>query len=209
MPEPNQYEAPTMSPPAPPTTAGAVTSSSHQSKWPTVIGIIAIVVGIGGVLTSCLNLASPFLMKKFVNRDTMTVPVSEQMRASMAVAKEWETWIAIINCAGLILGVVLLMAGIGMLSRRSYAAGLVRTWAWLKTIQVAVSAVISYFVGQETMKFMSDEFGRQGQQVPGGFLNVVPVLGVLFVLAWGWALPIFMLIWFSRGRIKDETEQWD
>jgi len=45
----------------------------------------------------------------------------------------------------------------------------------------------------------------------GVFGTVMAIIGpmiLVFAIVWGWALPIFMLIWFSRRKIKAEIAQW-
>jgi hypothetical protein len=34
------------------------------------------------------------------------------------------------------------------------------------------------------------------------------VFSFIFGVAWGWALPIVILVWFARRRIRDEMATW-
>jgi hypothetical protein len=43
---------------------------------------------------------------------------------------------------------------------------------------------------------------------PKGMMETMAVIGALFAMAWGSALPVFMLIWFSRPSIRRETADW-
>jgi hypothetical protein len=36
----------------------------------------------------------------------------------------------------------------------------------------------------------------------------VGAVGSCFAIAFGWALPVFMLIWFSRSKIRSEVRGW-
>ena len=52
----------------------------------------------------------------------------------------------------------------------------------------------------------------QGTPMPPGMrtgmMTGVAVMGGVFALVLGWALPVFFLIWFSRSAIKAETAEW-
>ena len=56
---------PESTPLAPPTQPGAIAAPPRPSNWPTVIGIIAIVVGAGGILLNMWGAGMPLLMRWF------------------------------------------------------------------------------------------------------------------------------------------------
>lgn len=192
-------------PPAvPPTEIGYATPPTPPSAWPTVIGIIAIVFGVGGSLLGIFGLLSPIINKAIAQN----MPTSQQtMLDSMAPPPLW----AIVNSLiTLGLAVLLLVAGITLMRRVASGRGLCRTWAVLKILLVTVNAVIGYFMATQ----MADAMTQMQQQnpamqgAPAGFMQGMAGIGVCVGLVWGWALPIFMLIWFSRARIKEETASW-
>jgi hypothetical protein len=45
-------------------------------------------------------------------------------------------------------------------------------------------------------------------KMPYGFMFFGGLIGAVFGLAWGWAYPIFLLIWLHRPVIKQETATW-
>ncbi len=79
---------------------------------------------------------------------------------------------------------------------------------------VVYSSIIGFLVQQaqmEAMQRMLEEDPNTAGMMPGFFGTLMAIIGpVIFVFAivWGWALPIFMLIWFSRRKIKAEIAQW-
>jgi hypothetical protein len=44
--------------------------------------------------------------------------------------------------------------------------------------------------------------------MPQGFFDAAAFGLMACGLIWGFALPVFMLIWFSRGKIKHEVAEW-
>ena len=39
-------------------------------------------------------------------------------------------------------------------------------------------------------------------------MTMIGGLGVIIGLLWGWALPVFFLIWFSRAGVRSEVRSW-
>ena len=50
--------------------------------------------------------------------------------------------------------------------------------------------------------------GNPATRGAGGMMDVMAAVSVLFMLAWGWALPAFMLVWFALRKIRAETAAW-
>ena len=112
------------------------------------------------------------------------------------------------------IAIVLLIGGIGLTKRSPWSPKTCRTWAGLKMLLVVYSSIIGYLVQQaqmEAMQRMLEEDPNAPTAMVGFFGTLMAIIGpVIFVFAivWGWALPIFMLIWFLRHKIKAEVAQW-
>jgi len=37
---------------------------------------------------------------------------------------------------------------------------------------------------------------------------VMSVVGAVIGIAWGWCLPIFMIIWFMRPKVRRDIATW-
>ena len=79
---------------------------------------------------------------------------------------------------------------------------------------VVYSGIVTFLSSQpqmDAMQRMLEEDPNTAAAIPGFFGTFMAILGPLTLvlgIVWGWALPIFMLIWFSRRKIKAEIAQW-
>lgn len=198
---------------APPTVPMAVVK---PAQWPTVVGIISVVLGAGGLLMNAASILFTALTPQFMSRmQTITGPSGSGQVQSMASIQEawmWPTvgvYVLALACSGW-----LLCAGI-MLLRRWPSAG---TWhvryAWVRIVAALAGAVIGFFVQQASMDVaMQGATATGGPNAPGvamaqSFGKVFAAVGVVFMLLWGWAYPVFLLVCFSRPRVKQELARW-
>jgi len=61
---------------------------------------------------------------------------------------------------------------------------------------------------ERLFEIMGQSSGGIPMPFGGGFYDVMIVVTLVFGLAWGWALPVFLLIWLSRGKIKNDVAGW-
>ncbi len=181
---------------APPTFAAPLAAKEPQAGWPGVIGIIAIVFGSLGALLGAWSFASlvflPWLME--LAGTGFGLPPPEHMRTQAIFG----------GVTAVPLGLLLLFAGIATLRRRRRCVRLGVIWAMLKIPVVVAGAAVA--VGMQRAQFDSIAAQAPGMAVP--FTGTVIVFTVVLQIILGWSLPVFLLIWFSRRRIKDETAVW-
>ncbi len=192
-----------ISPPAPPTEVGYAETPPKQSSWPTIIGVIAIVLGAGGALIGCFGALSPFFLDAMMS----AMPPQAGQQAIQDVAKDWMAWTIPIALVSVVLALLLLIGGIGLLKRRPWASKTCVAWAIIRILLVAVNSGVGYVIQQKTWDIMSQQDPNLSA-LPAGFTGGILAATVVFNLLWGWALPVFMLIWFSRRKIKDEVVGW-
>ena len=179
---------------APPTQPGLTPRPPRTSGWPNVVGTIAIVFGALGTLGGAWAIVAPV----FVERMTSLVPGQE---ASMAAMKKWAAWSLVSALVTLATATILLAGGIGLVKRARWGVIATRIWVFVKIALVATSAGLGYAMQQDTLRAMP----QQGFPMSGESLTIV---GLAFSVLWGWTLPVFMLIWFSRERIRNEVAGW-
>ncbi len=185
-------------PAAPPTTPAPI--AAEPSHWPTPIGVIAIVLGALGFLGGAANLLQPLIL------DFVAAAMPDQMKAQMDVTRRWMPTTMTLNAFQSLLALLLLVAGVMVLRRRPAGATLAVTWAILKMIVAVAASYVGYLVQGETMKAIAEA----GQSPPGfaAFSGPLAILGLALGLLWGWAFPVFMLIWFARRPIRREVAAW-
>ncbi len=199
-------QMPPPTPMTPPTDAGAI--PLRKSTWPMVIGIIAIILGSLATPGGCMSLGSSAMFGLFAS--AMPEEQAEMMDATKAFMP------LMMIAAGLTtpIAIVLLIGGIGLTKRSPWSPKTCRIWAGLKMLIVVYGSIIGYLVQQaqmEAMQRMLEEDPNTAGAMPGflgTFMAIIGPLILVFAIVWGWALPIFMLIWFSRRKIKAEIAQW-
>lgn len=172
------------------------------SKWPTVFGIIGIIVASLGLVGVCCILASPVATPFFINMmEQQGNAAQDQIDAMKAsVVPLW--YAAPAAVVTLALSVLLMTVSIGLLRRREKAVGLAKTWAVLEIIWVLVSTPVSIWM----------QLQAQARMPAGSPQAMSPMIGLVFGtcvgLVLGVGLPVFALIWLNRAKVKDDVARW-
>lgn len=178
----------------------------RPSRWPKVIGVISVVLGSLGVLGGiCGTLAM------VVGQGVMTLAAQQQQGASAVQAMQDQTSFTVLSLlTGLLLALFLLVAGVVLICRRRRGVTLLKVWAVCRIVAVGVGSVIGYFVGVAQMEVMQQTTMGSNQPPPGMASFITGGMILLFVLGllWGWAWPIFVLIWLRRQKIRDDYSTW-
>jgi len=171
--------------------------AAAPSSWPTAIGTIAIVLGAGGVLLGVYSALAPVIFKSI----GQLVP-SEATLAAVQAYAPWSVPLYVLStlAAGLLLAV-----GVGLVQRRCWSVRAARLWAWVRILIVAALSVLTYSMSRDQMTAMAEE---PRSPMPAWLAEVMPAISVASVIAWGWAFPVFLLIWLARRRIRSEASQW-
>lgn len=198
-------------PVSPPTTPDSspydLPLSEQPSKWPTVIGIIAIVLASFGLLGAVCVFGSMFVPGMGFNPAMM--PGGPGPANSSVDMAEWADIMQFNNAVGgvmsLAFSVLEMIGGILLLERRRIAVSWLKAFAWL-TIMLSIGFQIwSWSSGmmQQMMEFNAAIAG------PGGRYAVIGGIGgVVCATVFGLAFPVFLLIWFSRSKVKAEVSTW-
>ena len=174
------------------------------STWPTVIGVIALVFGIVGTLGGVWTAVSPLFveaMMKFVPQGQPT---------GMEAMQNSAPWLVLSGLGMTVLGIILIVGGIRLLQRRRRAIQTCRVWAVAKMVFVVANAIGNYSFQMESMATVQQQVPNT-PAMPVDFSNIMSAMMVVTAVVmslWGWALPIFLLIWFGRSKIKTETAEW-
>lgn len=188
---------PESTPLAPPTQPGAIATPAARSSWPTVIGTIAIIFGSLGSLQGVLGALSPLTTAFF----TPFMP-----KGQAEILQQSTVWTVASSIAGLVIAVLLLVGGIRIMGRQRRAVFLLRGWAVAKILFTLVATVVGYQAAQLQLEAMQND---PNTAVWGGTsLRTFGTVGLVFGVALLCALPVFMLVWFSRSKIKNEVAGW-
>ncbi|MCE2925569.1 MAG: hypothetical protein LW822_08985 [Phycisphaeraceae bacterium] len=198
---------------APPTVPGAL--PVRLSQWPVVLGVVSIVLGGGGVLSNACGVFSVFAQGLFAQlmsggQGASSAEVQEQM-ALMQAGMPYP-WLSVLaSFLALITSVLLLIAGIQCVRRRSMARALHLVWAGARTVVAVLICVVMYFGSQGQAQAIQGMGGTGGAGMPpgmAGFMSVFGVVMIVVMFAWGVAYPVVVLVWFSKQKVKAEVQGW-
>lgn len=193
-------------PAAPPTSPGAL--EARRPAWPTVIGVIGIVLGALGALSAIWAAVAPKVMGDMLSTmSTAGMPGgAEMMQTSQEIAQRWRAWTVASTAGEAIVAVSLIVAASGLVRRRRWAHPAMIAWGVLRMLAALVGAIVTYQIQVGMFEAMA-RF-QSAPAMPPGFANIMSVIGMIIVLLWGWAPPIFIFIWFARAKVRAEIAQW-
>ena len=192
----------------PPTLPGQLPVSQQTSAhWSKPIGIIATVLGALGILGGGGGLLTPFFMSLMSELMREVVPKGQPTgMEALEALEQWSGWLITCSLLAIVIAAMLLAAGIGMLRHRRWAVRLGIYWATVKILFVVVQAAFNVPMQKEQLAAMGQM--PNTPQLSGSFASAMTILTVIIGVAWGWALPVFLLIWFSRRKVKDDIAGW-
>ncbi|MBN1513150.1 MAG: hypothetical protein JXB13_14135 [Phycisphaerae bacterium] len=187
---------------APPLTPTAYPAPAQPTSWPKVLGIICIVFGGLGILGGVWGILSP------VFNEWLASLMPPQQQAAMEEAAKVNPYPVATSLFMLAIAALLLAGGIGLVRCHGHAIGLLRGWAVIKIFWVIVGTFVGLHMTRELMEEMQKQTGSG--PVPGmeAIMTAGFVFGVVVGILWGCALPVFVLIWFSRRKIRNEVASW-
>lgn len=157
-----------------------------KSNWPIVIGVISVSLGGLGMIVNLSN-----VILGGIRGSTRGVAIS---------FPEWfGTYTRVAGVVGMGIALLLLLGGIALLRRRRPARPLHMVYA--------VGKIISSLIGTFIVISAMSDFTRPDEQmaiVMKSSMYIVAFLGGAVACVY----PIFLLIWFSRARIRAEMQQW-
>ncbi|MEM1107985.1 MAG: hypothetical protein AAGH99_04760 [Planctomycetota bacterium] len=174
----------------------------RPSSWPVAIGVIAIVFGVGGMLGGLFGMLAPVFNKLMASLDPNQAAVYE--------AQAKYAWLGVaVSVVSLAVAAWLLWGGVTLLKRRPAAGARLKNWATAKIVLVVVLAGYQAVILPASMdaSFQAQQ-QQSGAVMPEIFTQAIVIFSVVTTLLWGGALPIFVLIWFGRKKIKAEVASW-
>jgi hypothetical protein len=180
---------------APPQRVGE--APAQPSIWPVVLSVIGLSFSAFGALGGCITASTPWLL------DAISKMMPAEDRGDLAVVEQWQWWIVADALVWLLLSIAMIVACLKLIKRRPSSRAWIMCWAWLKIAYSIGDSVLSY-----AMAAWAVEHSEDMADAPAGFLGIVGIGGAALNFAFYAALPVFMLIWFSRRKIKNEMAGW-
>lgn len=187
---------------APPTDFAGI--PQPRSKWPTVIGVIGIVYGALMLLCNCGGLFTVQFYQWMSDLAAEAGEADPAFEIEMRVLESLQWTIVAAALIAMAATAWLIIASAALTGRRRWSRLGLMIWSTVELILLAASVGLQIHVAQRTAEALTAE--GLSDEVAGVWLYTV--IGIVFTIMVSGALPVFLLAWFSRAKIKAETEAW-
>ncbi len=182
--------------------------SAPRSKWPTIVGVLAIIFGSYGILEHLCGLGTVLAIGPLVDWIAGFAPPEDasHLAAFRQATTQYAIPTVLLNAFLLANAVLLLVAGIGCARRQGAVRPKMLLYAAVEVFLSVVSAVLAFQVAETVADVMREVDGAGG--VPAQFSTAInageAVMGLLFAAIW----PVFLLVWFTRRSVVEEVGAW-
>lgn len=198
-----QWNSPNdMSAMSPPVEGGALEET--PSKWPTVIGVIGIILASLGLICGCSGYFTVPIQRWAKSMQPANAPSNTLMEVQLQIGQQYQLITMILTTIGLGMSFWLLLASITLVRRRRSARKTIMAWAIASLFMFAVTISYQVLIFQATTAELQQR--NEGNLVNQMWLGAA--IGGCFAILLGIAYQVFMLIWMSRSKIKNEVAQW-
>jgi hypothetical protein len=168
----------------------------HSETWPTTIGAVSIIVGGLSLFGGCLALTGMAEMEQLHT----AIPfgdgeLSDELVAQLKATAPAKWILNITTIANIVFSVILTWAGMALLQRAPSARKTLLVWSVFYLLFSIASAVANWAPRMELV--------QQNNDVKGMFLAQLVISTPLYL-----ALPVFLLIFLNRKRIRNEIAFW-
>lgn len=178
----------------------AIAQPAKQAIWPSVLGIIYVVLGSLAALGALLT---PFFMW-VMDMAAEHMPESESAIFNQYRQHMGALWA--VSAAGLVLGLLVLLGGIFLVRRRAASRPILLLWALLKPVYGVLYAWLNYVTTVE----LGEAMANSEMAGPMAMMDLQPLAAgsSVFSALFYAALPIFTIIWFLRPKVREEVSRW-
>jgi len=185
---PDAIPAPAPSAATPPTVRGEM--PLRRPSWPTVLGIIALVLSILGLFGSVWGIAAPFVIPAIVGEHE-------------AFDELFDVTNIVLNVVSLAVNVLLLAGAVNLLRWRLGAPRLLRAYAVAQLITGTIAMAYGTYLALAQLDAMQADLGGSS-----AFVSVVTVVSIAMGFLFMAAFPVILLVWFSRAAVKRDMAHW-
>lgn len=187
----------------------------RRPAWATVLAILCLVFGGFGVFGSLVALAMQATGFSFTPA-SMPGGDDEIMRAMIAVQEQYRVPLIITSLINLPVAAWMILIGVWLLKTKPWIRRMALTFACVDIVATLVATYVTTKMQMAMMDAIAQQmFAGAGSSGPPGFeqfmttfMKFATAIGVVMGLAFGLAIPVFVLIWFNREKIKDQVAGW-
>lgn len=184
-----------------------------KTTWPKTIGIVTLLFGVLGGLKGAGSILSSFFSEMLAKASNLPPEFYDKWRPFMLGSGAGE----------ICLGIFLFLGGFMLLYRKRFAVVILVLWALMKMLFGVVGTFFNYLMQKEQLPLMLEQ-QRKAMQKAGGagggagteqvaemvtsMTQVISTVMLFAGLIWVMVLPLFILIWFIRPKIRRELATW-
>jgi hypothetical protein len=201
---------------APPILAGDV--PSQRPGWPTVFGVISMVLGGLGIASNACGAVMSFSAGSLLAWLAGVIPKPKagaapgpdlsQITETMAVMKPWMAVGGVLSILSVGISAWLFAAGMSLVRRRPSGVGLHKGWAWARIATVLLVVVLTVVSSAATANEVARIEAAHGMPSSAGTKVVLGVVQAAFALAWGAAYPIVVLWYMRKPDVTAHAANW-
>ncbi|MSQ90922.1 MAG: hypothetical protein EXS01_05965 [Phycisphaerales bacterium] len=191
----------------PPTFASLMPSSVEPPVWIKRLGGVAVAFGILGILVGLCGIGSAIFMDKLAG----LIPINAGRGSGpslvevMAATSKYQALALTNGVLSMAVAGILLYGGIKLLQQRAKCRSILLNWAVLKFVVAISGTWIAYLSQRAQMEALPGGINPMFSAESWELLQNI-LLGSMFV--WLIALPIFVIVWFGRSKIKSQIATW-
>jgi|GEM_PF-709701 len=184
----------------PPMQPSALAPQVVQAAWPTVLGVLSIVLGALWLLSGVWAIVAPIVLENAFGG------MADQQMTWYSSSGAWRVGLLSVAVLSAATSVLLLIGGINLVRRKGSAVTLLIVWSVAMIVVTCVNIGMYYALQDVYVK----QIASQAQGVPGGNTTMVVSMniGLFCGLLINLAGPVFVLWWFRRAVIKREVATW-
>lgn len=181
--------------------------AAGQTLWHKVLGILCVVFGGGSALYAILSTVGQKAMARFSEQQMEFTGADPA--AYRALMEEWSGPLTIMGAATSVVALVLLAGGVLLLLRKRTSGVVLKGWAGLKMLLLVVTTpVLASFQKANMDVAFAGALAGEGAEMAASGARIGLVVGLAVTVLWGLLLPVFVLIWFSRRKIREQVAFW-
>ncbi len=187
----------------------ALHATATSTRWPKNLGVVAVIAGAASALGGLCGALSPLFMgavEGFVAKGASAAASKggPDPMITFEVTREFRAVIISSSVLAILIAGLLLWGGITLIKRNRACRQLILYWAALKIVHSLAGGFVGF-----AMQARINSRTPGAVDGPGGdvFATLQPIMQVLGIM-WACALAVFMLVWFSRAKIKSEVATW-
>ena len=180
---------------------------SSKLVWNKIVGIICVLFGAGGALYTLIALGTQGILADSAAQSMEAYGVSAEMYA--AHQEKWATLSVGTSIFSIAVAAILAVGGAMLFPRKRLGVTLLKVWCGLKVLLLCVMLPVTALIQKDMADLiMSGGVAGDGSELAASGMRIGMIIGTIVYGVFALILPVFLLIWFSRPKVKEQIGYW-